>query len=142
VGTVQAALAAGKPVISVCCLPTADQSFWADICTRRKLGPQWLWVDSLTQQRFATTVVKAINLLETYTRNAEEVAREMAGEKAIVNAISLLEEVANSIPDSNTDINTNTGPLVDRGTIGSDLIQSKHLKPLVNLIATSAAAGY
>lgn len=140
VGTVQAALAAGKPVISVCCLPTADQSFWADICTRRKLGPQWLWVDSLTQQRFATTVVKAINLLETYTRNAEEVAREMAGENSIENAINLLEEVADSIPNSNT--NTNTGPPVDHGIIGSDLIQSKHLKSPINLMATSAAAGY
>lgn len=36
VGTVQAALAAGKPVFSICCLPTADQSFWADLCFRRK----------------------------------------------------------------------------------------------------------
>ena len=36
IGTVQVALAAGKPVLSVCCLPTADQSFWADLCARRK----------------------------------------------------------------------------------------------------------
>jgi len=36
IGTVQAALAAGKPVLSVCCLPTADQSFWADLCSRRR----------------------------------------------------------------------------------------------------------
>jgi sterol 3beta-glucosyltransferase len=36
VGTVATALGAGKPVLSMCCLPTADQSFWADLCFRRK----------------------------------------------------------------------------------------------------------
>lgn len=36
IGTVATALASGKPVLSVCCLPTADQSFWADLCHRRK----------------------------------------------------------------------------------------------------------
>ena len=36
VGTVATALAAGKPVLSMCCLPTADQSFWADLCYRQK----------------------------------------------------------------------------------------------------------
>lgn len=131
VGTVQAALAAGKPVISVCCLPTADQSFWADICTRRKLGPQWLWVDALTRQRFATTVTKAVNNLETYTRNAEQVAREMASENAIKNAIQLLEGVVTS----------NASPEDGRGTSGSttsELIQTKHLKPAMSLVATSA----
>ena len=36
IGTVSTALASGKPVLSVCCLPTADQSFWADLCHLRK----------------------------------------------------------------------------------------------------------
>lgn len=35
-GTVQTALASGKPVVCMCCLPTADQSFWADLCYRRR----------------------------------------------------------------------------------------------------------
>jgi hypothetical protein len=50
IGTVQAALAAGKPVLSMCCLPTADQSFWADLVHRRRLGPRWFGSASCPQR--------------------------------------------------------------------------------------------
>lgn len=36
IGTVATALAAGKPVLSIACVPTVDQAFWADRCYRQK----------------------------------------------------------------------------------------------------------
>jgi UDP:flavonoid glycosyltransferase YjiC (YdhE family) len=94
IGTVSTALAAGKPVLSMCCLPTADQSFWADLCSKRKLGPQWFWVDSLTPQRMKLGIVEAINNFEEYTRNAENLAREMAKDDAVHAALVVLESEA------------------------------------------------
>lgn len=94
IGTVSTALAAGKPVLSMCCLPTADQSFWADLCQKRKLGPQWFWVDALTTKRMKEGIVSAITNFEEYTRNAEELAKEMAKDDAVHAVLKVLEAEA------------------------------------------------
>jgi hypothetical protein len=94
IGTVSTALASGKPVLSMCCLPTADQSFWADLCQKRKLGPQWFWVDALTSKRMKEGIVDAITNFEEYTRNAEELAKEMAKDDAVHAALKVLDAEA------------------------------------------------
>lgn len=94
IGTVSTALAAGKPVLSMCCLPTADQSFWADLCQKRNLGPQWFWVDDLTPTRMKEGIGSAITNFEEYTRNAEELAKEMAKDDAAHAALKVLEAEA------------------------------------------------
>jgi len=94
IGTVSTALAAGKPVLSMCCLPTADQSFWADLCQKRKLGPEWFWVDDLTPKRMKQGIVNAITNFEEYTRNAEVLAKEMAKDDAVHAALKVLEAEA------------------------------------------------
>lgn len=94
VGTVQAALGAGKPVISVCCLPTADQSFWADLCYRRSLSPRWMWVDALTPHRLADSIRTVMKDLDKFTMKAENVARDMATDDALSEAMVVLETEA------------------------------------------------
>jgi UDP:flavonoid glycosyltransferase YjiC (YdhE family) len=94
IGTVSTALASGKPVLSMCCLPTADQSFWADLCQKRRLGPQWFWVDALTPKRMKEGIVDAINNFEEYTKNAEKLAKEMAKDDAVSVALKVLEAEA------------------------------------------------
>jgi sterol 3beta-glucosyltransferase len=94
IGTVATALGAGKPVLSVCCLPTADQSFWADLCRHRGLGPQWFWVDDLTPQRLADGILDGLKNYERYTRAAEALAREMARDDAAEAAAAVLDAEA------------------------------------------------
>jgi sterol 3beta-glucosyltransferase len=94
IGTVQAALAAGKPVLSMCCLPTADQSFWADLVHRRRLGPQWFWVSELSAKTMATRITDGMENMELYTRNAEALAKAMALEDGVGQAVALLEKEA------------------------------------------------
>lgn len=74
--------------------PFADQSFWADLCQKRKLGPQWFWVDSLTPKRMQEGIVDVIKNFEEYTRNAEELAKSMAKDDAVRAALKVLEAAA------------------------------------------------
>jgi sterol 3beta-glucosyltransferase len=90
VGTVQAALAAGRPVLSVCCLPTSDQSFWADLCARRQLGPDWLWVQYLTAARLRDRLKDGLDNLERYAGNAALLAAAMAAEDGVGAAVRAL----------------------------------------------------
>jgi len=78
----------------MCCLPTADQSFWADLCCRRRLGPQWFWASDLTVKRMAEGITDALLNLEEYTKNAETMASAMANEDGVELAIQLLEREA------------------------------------------------
>ena len=92
IGTVSTALATGKPVLSVCCLPTADQSFWADVCFRRYLGPSWFWVDALTEKKLMDGILDGLGKhFELYTKNAESLAKQMAKERAEQAAIEVLD---------------------------------------------------
>ena len=94
VGTIQAALSSGKPVLSMCCLPTSDQSFWADLASRRRLGPQYFWVKELSVARLMKGMQDGISNLEEYTQNAENIAKAMALEDGISRAMHILEEEA------------------------------------------------
>jgi sterol 3beta-glucosyltransferase len=94
VGTIQTALSSGKPVLSMCCLPTSDQSFWADLASRRKLGPQYFWVKDLTLSRMMKGLKDGVLNLEEYTQNAENMAKAMALEDGISMAAQIVEEEA------------------------------------------------
>lgn len=92
IGTLQAALTSGKPVLSMCCLPNSDQSFWADLASRRKLGPKYFWVKELSVKKMTQGIEDAILNLEEYTHNAEYIAKSMALEDGIGSAMAILEK--------------------------------------------------
>ena len=94
IGTVATALAAGRPVLSIACVPTVDQSFWADLCYRKKLGPNWIWVNKLTAKGLAARITDAIDNLDLYTHNAGALAKQMAKEEGVEIAMELLEKEA------------------------------------------------
>lgn len=98
IGTQQVAIAAGKPVVSVCCLPSADQSFWADLCYRKELGPKWMWVSELIKsnakpnKKLASRLKHAIENLEKFTKNATDLRTQMLCDDANSAALRIIEE--------------------------------------------------
>lgn len=93
VGTVQTALGVGTPCLSICCLPTADQSFWADLVYKRKLGPKWFWIDNLDKKRFTNSLRDGIDNLPRYSANAKRMALDMAKEDGLAVTGSILNKL-------------------------------------------------
>lgn len=93
VGTLQAALRQGTPCASICCLPTADQSFWADLLERRGLGPPWVWIDGVKGKVVEDMVQNVLDNYEKYKGNAERMGIDMAKENGVEAARVILDKL-------------------------------------------------
>jgi sterol 3beta-glucosyltransferase len=93
VGTLQAALRQGTPCASICCLPTADQSFWADLLERRELGPPWVWIDDVKGKVVEGMIKNVLDNYEKYKGNAERMRIDMAKENGVEEARVILDKL-------------------------------------------------